>query len=105
MKADKGARPTVNNAFEYNPRCIRRDFRPGSTNTSLTYPRVINLLNQPDLHTFQATIEGMHPRGHQGIGGMNDDLYAGNGDPAFYFHHAQVRSTIFGFFGCHGGRN
>jgi hypothetical protein len=35
-------------------------------------------------------IEGMHPRGHQGIGGMNDDLYAGNGDPAFYFHHAQV---------------
>lgn len=78
-------------AFEYNPRCIKRDFRPNGTRVSLTYEKVVAVLDQGNLDGFQAVLESsVHPGGHVGIGGQQDDLYSGNGDPAFYFHHAQV---------------
>lgn len=85
--------PQVTNAFEYNPRCIRRDFRPGYTSTILQYQNVTDLIVQQNLTAFQNVIQGktgVHSGGHRGIGGLQDDLYASNGDPAFYFHHASI---------------
>lgn len=83
--------PQVDTAFNYNPRCIKRDFRPNGTVISMTYSKVTGILEQADLAHFQAGLEAsVHPGGHVGIGGQQDDLYSGNGDPAFYFHHAQV---------------
>ncbi|KAF1992991.1 Di-copper centre-containing protein [Amniculicola lignicola CBS 123094] len=82
--------PTVTTAFNYNPRCVRRDFRPTSTRNTLKYENVTLALEPADFFTFSRRLDTMHSAGHAGIGGMNDDLYAGNGDPAFYFHHSQV---------------
>ncbi|KAF4635209.1 hypothetical protein G7Y89_g2881 [Cudoniella acicularis] len=85
--------PQSTTAFTYNPRCVTRDFRPGSTNNTMNYSNITSMLSQPNLHDFQALMEGVHASGHVGIGGLNDDLYAGTGDPAFWFHHAQVDHT------------
>jgi tyrosinase len=69
---------------------VRRDFRPETTRNTLNYENITLTLSQPDLISFSRRLDTAHSAGHAGIGGMNDDLYAGNGDPAFYFHHAQV---------------
>ncbi|TVY64353.1 Tyrosinase-like protein orsC, partial [Lachnellula suecica] len=86
--------PLVDTAFNYKPRCVTRDFRPGSANQSMTYANVTNILEQPDYISFDNWAEGVsgnpHSAGHVAIGGLNDDLFAGTGDPAFYLHHGQV---------------
>jgi tyrosinase len=85
--------PQVTTAFNYNPRCITRDWRPDFMASTLQYNNITNLLNQTDLTSFQNLMvvsTGVHAGGHRGLGGLQDDLYASNGDPAFYFHHASI---------------
>lgn len=75
---------------DYNPRCIRRDFRPEITARSLTYVNVSNALNKPTFDEFALALDPIHSSAHAGVGGMNDDVYSGNGDPAFFALHTQV---------------
>jgi len=60
----------------------------------MTYANVTHVLSQPDYVSFDNALEGgggnPHSSGHVGIGGLNDDLFAGTGDPSFWLHHAQV---------------
>jgi tyrosinase len=87
-------RPIVTNAFEYNPRCITRDFRPQTLQWSNTYANITAVLDQTNFDDFDTQFEGVvnnpHGAGHTGIGGTNTELFSGNGDPSFYLHHAAV---------------
>ncbi|KIM95822.1 hypothetical protein OIDMADRAFT_133801 [Oidiodendron maius Zn] len=83
-----------NSALDYNPRCLTRDFRGFLSNEYLTYDNITSLITgSNDLNNFTDTVNlsnGIHSKAHQTVGGLELDLYASAGDPAFYFIHTQL---------------
>lgn len=87
--------PAVGNGtgLDYNPRCLNRDINPQISRNGLSYDAVTNLLTKTDNYadlTANMGRGGVHPSGHNTIGGLMDDPFASTGDPAFFLHHAQV---------------
>lgn len=79
--------------FDYNPRCLTRDLTTYFSRPNLNTQQVADDISlSADFDAFTVTLgaPGLHSAGHWTIGGLNDDEFASNGDPAFYFHHAQV---------------
>ncbi|CAF9937036.1 MAG: hypothetical protein HETSPECPRED_010536 [Heterodermia speciosa] len=76
--------------LDYNPRCLTRDM--GSYWSNYTgWDNVTTLLEADDFATFATLLtQGVHRGGHFTIGGLNNDLFTSPGDPAFFFHHAQI---------------
>lgn len=79
--------------LDFNPRCLRRDINPGISSARLNYDAVTDLLinsnNYFDLTNNMGRL-GVHPSGHNTVGGLMDDQFSSAGDPVFYMHHAQV---------------
>ncbi|KAH9218684.1 hypothetical protein DL95DRAFT_360405 [Leptodontidium sp. 2 PMI_412] len=82
--------PLSDTAFEYNPICISRDFRPTNLMANSQYANVTSTIASANLDTFMVGMNGLHGNGHTSIGGLQGDLFTSNGDPVFYLHHAQV---------------
>lgn len=79
--------------FDYNPRCLTRDINSYWSLKDLNYAKVQSaIVDTVDFAAFSERFAhpGLHSSGHFTIGGMNNDLFISPGDPAFYFHHAQV---------------
>lgn len=66
--------PSSNTSFNYNPHCVRRDFRPETTKRTMNYFNVTTMLAKSNLDDFEDLMEGIHASGHAGIGGMNPIL-------------------------------
>lgn len=93
----------ITSALAYHSDCIRRDLNPGWSNLATT-DALAYLLSCDDLLCFQTRADGfelaaspawdafnkLHTAGHLSIGGLNNDVYASAGDPAFWLHHAMV---------------
>ncbi|RFU26272.1 hypothetical protein B7463_g10066, partial [Scytalidium lignicola] len=83
-----------NSSLYYNPRCLTRDFHSFVSSVDFSYANVTSLITDSnDLITFTNTVNlyyGVHTAGHQTIGGLQTDLFASPGDPAFFFHHAEL---------------
>jgi tyrosinase len=79
--------------LDYNPRCLKRDINPLFSRERMSYQVITDLLtktaNYDDLVTNIGR-EGVHPSGHQTVGGLMVDQFASAGDPVFYLHHAGV---------------
>lgn len=79
--------------LDYNPRCLTRDINSYWSLKDLNYAKVQSaIVDTVDFASFSQRFAhpGLHSSGHFTIGGMNNDLFISPGDPAFYFHHAQV---------------
>ena len=77
--------------LEYNPRCLVRDM--GTVwSDNLSWENVTSLLNTTtNFLEFKGRLDvGVHAGGHFTIGGLQYDTFASPGDPAFFFHHAQI---------------
>ncbi|KAL8786803.1 MAG: hypothetical protein Q9195_008061 [Heterodermia aff. obscurata] len=76
--------------LDYNPRCLTRDMG-GYWADFVGWDNVTTLLQAEDFATLALLVDqGVHRGGHFTIGGLNNDLFTSPGDPAFFFHHAQV---------------
>ena len=79
--------------LDYNPRCLKRDLNPQLSRERLNYDVVTELLtntaNYADL-VGNLGRSGVHPSGHQAVGGVMIDAFSSAVDPSFYLHHAQV---------------
>ncbi|KAI0168044.1 hypothetical protein BJ166DRAFT_496312 [Pestalotiopsis sp. NC0098] len=84
----------LSDGLQFNERCLTRDFRDWYLQEYLSYDNVTTAMVQPDLQSYSnvvgSTYGGLHDSGHQGIGGLQDDLWASSQDPYFFFHHAQI---------------
>ncbi|TVY66761.1 N-acetyl-6-hydroxytryptophan oxidase ivoB [Fusarium oxysporum f. sp. cubense] len=82
-----------NDAVDYNPHCVRRDFSPSSFNRS-SMENVLQGMALPNFGLFDRTTEvTFHGGGHLGVGGIYGTLtdgYSSPGDPIFYLHHANM---------------
>lgn len=84
--------------LDYKPHCLRRDLSPRAAEDTLTAEQVRNLLSSPNVTVFNQVIDlgvlsgvrGVHPRGHQVVGGAMADSFTSPGDPVFYLHHTQL---------------
>ncbi|MCJ1262334.1 hypothetical protein MMC22_002204 [Lobaria immixta] len=79
--------------FDYNPRCLTRDINSNMSSQYLNYQAISNAIGNSSTYSdFNKTLyyPGLHAVGHFVIGGLMDDSFTSPGDPAFYFHHAQV---------------
>lgn len=79
--------------FDYNPRCLTRDINSNMSSQYLNYQVISNAIGNSSTYSdFNKTLyyPGLHAIGHFVIGGLMDDSFTSPGDPAFYFHHAQV---------------
>ena len=77
--------------------CLRRDFNVPVAQQFSNATAVAHLLNAPDIGEFQSRMSGVgtkppgpHTAGHLQIGMDMFDLFTSPGDPAFFFHHANV---------------
>ncbi len=93
---------TPSNALDYAPRCATRDLNNAISSVNFNQSVIDNLLAQPTIKDFQATIDyvvpdtpilGPHPGVHWAVGWGLEDQYASPGDPVFYLHHAMVDNT------------
>lgn len=80
--------------LDYNPRCLNRDLNPEISRKGLHYDNVVDLLtktdNYADLTRNMGGAHGVHPSGHETVGGLMDEPFSSAGDPSFFLHHAQV---------------
>lgn len=76
------------------PRCLKRDFYFPILRHRNSYENVTSLiLENKSIHGFHPTVEermGVHPGGHEFIGGENLNLFTSPGDPVFFLHHAML---------------
>lgn len=79
--------------LDYNPRCLNRDINPVVSRKGLQWGNVTHLLtdttNYADLTTNMGR-GGVHPSGHETVGGLMDEPFGSAADPSFFLHHAQV---------------
>ena len=77
--------------LDYNPRCLTRDMG-GFWGDFVGWDNVTRLLEvEGTFSDFLGLLDQtVHRGGHFSIGGLNNDLFTSPGDPAFFFHHAQV---------------
>lgn len=85
--------------WAWNPRCLKRDLNPYVSSTFTSWSNVSDLLRQPDIDSFQMTMQGLPGSGSLGVHGgghmtfgldPGGDLFNSPGDPVFYLHHAQI---------------
>ena len=94
-------------ATVYEPRCIKRDLNPHVARVASTFRNTTELILRAhtagEVDMFQGILEGrfshtadnptigVHVAGHYIFGGdPGGDVFLSPGDPAFYFHHAQI---------------
>ncbi|RHZ58008.1 tyrosinase family protein [Aspergillus thermomutatus] len=89
-------------AYDYSPRCLRRQLNSTVINTHANADVVARLLASPDISTYQERNDapmdptkrrngvGVHIAGHQALGLSMHDFFASPQDPAFMLHHAML---------------
>lgn len=87
-------------SFDYNPRCVRRDFSPELVSIAASDAHFEAALDAPTYYDFNIAVQGhnltvpgmtLHAAYHLGVGGQvgdNSDTYSSVGDPLFFFIHA-----------------
>jgi tyrosinase len=89
----------VNSDYQYNPRCLSRDFNSFFTSRYNTFSNVTDLvLESIYLEDFQARMQGYYPGdafgvhggGHWGMGGAAADFHSSPADPLFFLHHGMI---------------
>ncbi|KAL4862790.1 hypothetical protein BDV12DRAFT_207005 [Aspergillus spectabilis] len=87
------------NAFAYNPHCLRRDLNTRVSSYCNSPDVTEALLAAPNITTFQTIIDkgllGVHLNGphgcaHASVGSVMGDLWAAVADPAFFLHHTNL---------------
>lgn len=77
--------------YEFNPRCLIRDFQQVLSTEFLSAANVNALLNTTTMGGFRALLDkSCHMAGHASTGGDLSDIFSSPNDPAFFFHHAQI---------------
>ena len=77
--------------YEYNRRCLKRDFLQTLSSTYLNAGRVTDLLTTSTMADFRRLLDDTcHFSGHSSVGGDLTDIFTSPNDPIFYFHHAQI---------------
>ena len=92
----------VQNHFDYNPRCLTRDFNSWFSTQFNSYTNVTDLLlNNVYVEDFQQIMQGygstdnplgVHGGGHWLGGGPSqlEDFHSSPSDPIFFVHHAMI---------------
>ncbi|KAI5274317.1 Di-copper centre-containing protein [Aureobasidium subglaciale] len=89
----------VDSDYEYNPRCLERDFNSFFTSQYNTYSNITELvLESIYLEDFQDRMQGyatgdpfgVHGGGHWGMGGAASDFHSSPSDPLFFLHHGMI---------------
>ena len=95
------ANGTDDENLSYNPRNLTRDFQYFWSD-QMQESDVEFLLSCADASCLEKRVDGwelglsvedqprLHPAGHFTLGGLANDPFVSPGDPAFYFHHAQL---------------
>ncbi|KAL4919689.1 hypothetical protein BDW62DRAFT_209627 [Aspergillus aurantiobrunneus] len=87
------------NAYDYNPHCLRRDLNSLVSGYCNSPEVTAALLDAPNITEFQAIIDkglgkvhlnGPHGCAHACVGSTMGDLWGAVADPAFFLHHANV---------------
>lgn len=104
---DTANETNVASSFDYNPRCLVRDFNGWFSSQFNTWKNVTDLILQSkDVATLQGVMQadssyvpsgsfGVHGGGHftPGATSVMSDFYSSPGDPLFYLHHAMIDRT------------
>lgn len=84
-------------SFDYNPRCLSRNFSTDLFDLYNNETVVDGMLNAKDLISFLTLMDpavelgpGAHGIGHQSLGGTMRDVYSSPQDPGFMLHHAMI---------------
>jgi tyrosinase len=89
----------VNSNYQYNPRCLSRDFNSFFTSQYNTFTNVTELiLESIYLEDFQSRMQGyfpgdafgVHGGGHWGMGGSAAVFHSSPTDPLFFLHHGMI---------------
>ncbi|THY32902.1 Di-copper centre-containing protein [Aureobasidium pullulans] len=89
----------VNSNYQYNPRCLKRDFNSFFSNSYNTISNVTELvLESIYLEDFQDRMQGyasgdpfgVHGGGHWTVGGDASDFHSSPNDPLFFLHHGMI---------------
>lgn len=93
LDAENDGASTPIRVFE-RKRCLQRDFYHPILQHRNSYENVTKLiLDSESIHTFRPAMElrmGVHPGGHEFIGGENLNLFTSPSDPVFFLHHAMI---------------
>lgn len=92
----------VNSSYQWNPRCLSRDFNPFFSKQYNTFANVTELiLDNIDIGSFQLAAQGysvpsnpfgVHGGGHWQLGGAatGADFHSSPSDPIFFLHHGMI---------------
>ncbi|THW47849.1 Di-copper centre-containing protein [Aureobasidium pullulans] len=89
----------VDSNYQYNPRCLKRDFNSFFSNSYNTISNVTELvLESIYLEDFQDRMQGyasgdpfgVHGGGHWTVGGDASDFHSSPNDPLFFLHHGMI---------------
>lgn len=77
--------------YEPNPRCLSRNFDPGSSVGVLNWSNATAIVASPTISALRNNIEKLwHKNSHTFIGKEGADPFCPTNDPAFYILHAQI---------------
>ncbi|KAF9891369.1 hypothetical protein FE257_004225 [Aspergillus nanangensis] len=90
-------KPPPLHAFDYNPRCLQRDFNPQYLAQYNNATVLEQLRAATDIDAFLTLMDpsregvtGAHGGGHRAVGGAMSDVYSSPQDPSFMLHHGMA---------------
>ncbi|KAI4859963.1 Di-copper centre-containing protein [Hypoxylon rubiginosum] len=83
--------PTDKYGYRANPRCLGRDFHPGSSKGVLTWGNATTIVASDSIKALRNNVEDLwHLNSHTFVGLEAADPFSTPNDPVFYLLHAQI---------------
>ncbi|KAL4898674.1 hypothetical protein BDV59DRAFT_190330 [Aspergillus ambiguus] len=90
-------KPPPLHAFDYNPRCLQRNFNHAMLEEYNNRTVLDGMLQATTIVEFLSYMDpghedviGAHGSGHRAVGGAMSDVYSSPQDPSFMLHHAMI---------------